>query len=81
MEAVTVSLVHRKVDAASCRDCETRTGKIDRIERVIDMTGPLETAQRQRLMEIAGRCPVHRTLQSEIDVVTTEKSTVDERDN
>jgi putative redox protein len=74
LEAVTVSLVHRKVDAAECRDCETRTGKIDRIERVIDMTGPLETAQRQRLMEIAGRCPVHRTLQSEIDVITREKA-------
>jgi putative redox protein len=74
LEAVTVSLVHRKVDAAECRNCETRTGKIDRIERVIDMTGPLETAQRQRLMEIAGRCPVHRTLQSEIDVITREKA-------
>ena len=61
LEAVTVSLVHRKVDAAECRDCETRTG-------------PLETAQRQRLMEIAGRCPVHRTLQSEIDVITREKA-------
>ncbi len=74
LEAVTVSLVHRKVDAAECRNCETRTGKIDRIKRVIDMTGPLETAQRQRLMEIAGRCPVHRTLQSEIDVITREKA-------
>ena len=74
LEAVTVSLVHRKVDAAAGRDGEPRTGKIDRIERVIDMTGPLETAQRQRLMEIAGRCPVHRTLQSEIDVITREKA-------
>jgi putative redox protein len=80
LEAVTVSLVHRKVDAAQCRDCETRTGKIDRIERVIEMTGPLAAEQRQRLMEIADRCPVHRTLHSEIDVVTSEKSPVDEKD-
>ncbi|WP_372680973.1 alpha/beta fold hydrolase [Desulfosarcina sp.] len=80
LEAVTVSLVHRKVDAAACRDCETRTGTIDRIERIIDMTGPLETDQRQRLMEIAGRCPVHRTLHGEIDVVTTEKSPAGDKD-
>ncbi len=80
LEAVTVSLSHRKVDAPEHRDGETRPGSVDRIERVIDMTGPLDADQRQRLMEIAGRCPVHRTLHSKIDVVTIEKSTVDERD-
>jgi putative redox protein len=80
LEAVTVSLVHRKVDAAACGNCENRTGKIDRIERVIDMTGPLESDQRQRLMEIADRCPVHRTLHGPIDVVTTEKSPAVEKD-
>ncbi len=78
LEAVTVSLVHRKIDAAACRTCDTRTGTIDRIERVIDMTGPLDVDQRRRLMEIADRCPVHRTLHSEVDVVTRE-ATADAR--
>ena len=80
LEAVTVSLVHRKIDAAEYREGETRPGSIDRIERVIDMTGPLDADQRQRLMEIAGRCPVHRTLHGQIEVVTTEKAPVDDMD-
>jgi len=78
LEAVKVSLVHRKIDAAACRDCETRTGNVDRIERVIDITGPLNVEQRQRLMEIADRCPVHRTLHGQIEVVTTEELPVDD---
>ena len=81
LETVTVSLVHRKVDAAACRDCETRTGNVDRIERAIDMTGPLNVEQRQRLMEIADRCPVHRTLHGQIEVVTTEELPVDDMES
>ena len=80
LEAVTVSLVHRKIDAAECRDCDARTDKIDRIERVIEMTGPLDADQRQWLMEIADRCPVYRTLHGRIEVITTEKTPVDDMD-
>lgn len=78
LEAVTVSLLHRKVHAADCESCATEKGKLDRIKRQIEILGPLDADQRQRLMEIADRCPVHRTLHSEIDVVTTEKSPADE---
>ena len=70
MERVTVVLRHSKVHAADCEHCETRDGKIDRIDRDIRIDGPLDAAQRQRLLEIADRCPVHRTLHSEVDVVT-----------
>ena len=80
LAAVTVSLSHRKVHAVDCESCATEKGKLDQIERQIEILGPLDADQRQRLMEIADRCPVHRTLHSEIDVVTTEKSPADETD-
>ncbi len=67
---VRVVLRHSKIHAADCDACETREGKIDRIERVIEIAGPLDDAQRQRLLEIADKCPVHRTLHSEVEVVT-----------
>ena len=67
---VAVRLSHEKIHAADCADCETREGKIDRIEREIDIGGPLDGAQRQRLLEIAEKCPVHRTLHSEIEVAS-----------
>jgi uncharacterized OsmC-like protein len=67
---VTVRLRHGKVHAADCEDCETRVGKIDRIEREIEIAGPLTPEQRARLLEIAERCPVHRTLTSEVKIVT-----------
>jgi len=70
LEAVTVRLRHGKIHAADCAECETREGMIDRIERDIELTGPLTDAQRSRLVEIAGKCPVHRTLESEIDIRT-----------
>jgi putative redox protein len=70
LEGVTVRLRHAKIHAADCADCETREGMIDRIERNIELTGALTDDQRARLLEIAGRCPVHRTLQSEIDIRT-----------
>ena len=57
-----------KIHAADCEDCETREGKIDQIEREIELAGPLDQAQRQRLLEIAEKCPVHRTLHSEIKI-------------
>jgi putative redox protein len=70
LESVAVRLKHEKIHAQDCRDCETKVGKIDRIERVLELAGPLEDEQRQRLLEIADKCPVHRTLHSEIKVTT-----------
>ena len=67
---VEVRLRHAKIHARDCADCETREGKIDRIERDIVLQGPLDESQRARLMAIADRCPVHRTLASEIKIET-----------
>jgi len=65
LERVTVTLRHRKIYATDCAECETKSGKVDLIERDIAIEGPLDAEQRQRLMEIANRCPVHQTLTSE----------------
>ena len=70
LEGVTVRLRHSRIHAQDCADCETREGTIDRIDREIELTGPLSDEQRQRLLAIADRCPVHRTLVSEIDIRT-----------
>jgi putative redox protein len=67
---VTVRLEHSRIHATDCAECETKEGKIDRIEREIVLEGPLTDEQRARLMEIADRCPVHRTLVSEINIRT-----------
>jgi putative redox protein len=66
LERVIVRLKHSKIHAQDCADCETREGMLDNIEREIELLGALDAEQRQRLMEIADRCPVHRTLKSEI---------------
>ena len=66
--SVTVRLSHSKIHAADCAECETKEGKLDRIEREITLEGPLDDAQRARLLEIAEKCPVHRTLVSEVDI-------------
>jgi len=70
LENVTVSLYHSKIHATDCAECETKVGRIDRIERAIQLTGALTNEQRAKLMEIADRCPVHQTLTSEINVRT-----------
>jgi putative redox protein len=70
LESVTVRLRHRKIYAQDCSDCETKEGLIDRIEREIELTGPLNAEQKAKLMEIADKCPVHRTLSREINVTT-----------
>jgi len=70
LESVTVRLRHARIHAVDCRDCETHEGMIDRIEVDLELLGPLTEEQRARLLEIAGKCPVHRTLTSEIDVRT-----------
>src|SRR5437763_5113499 len=71
LEDVTVSLHHSKIHATDCAECETRVGRIDRIEREIQLTGALTNEQRAKLMEIADRCPVHQTLTSEINIRTS----------
>jgi putative redox protein len=68
LEGVTVRLRHEKIYAKDCAECETKEGKLDRIERHITFEGPLDDAQRAKLMEIADKCPVHRTLESEIRI-------------
>lgn len=70
LERVTVRLKHEKIHARDCSECETREGKIDRIEREIEIAGDLDDGQRARLLEIANKCPVHRTLNSEVIVPT-----------
>jgi len=72
LDKVSVTLTHGKIHAQDCVDCETRDGMVDRIERAITLTGALDAQQRQRLMEIADKCPVHRSLHSEVQVVTRE---------
>lgn len=68
LDQVRVALRHAKIHAADCQTCETTQGQIDRIERVITLTGDLDDAQRARLLEIADKCPVHRTLTAEISI-------------
>jgi uncharacterized OsmC-like protein/fermentation-respiration switch protein FrsA (DUF1100 family) len=72
LERTVVRLSHSKIHAADCENCETKEGMIDRIERIITLNGNLDADQRGRLMEIADKCPVHRTLTSEIDIRTAE---------
>ncbi len=72
LEGVTVWLRHSRIHASDCADCETKEGMLDRIERDIRFAGPLTMEQRDRLREIADKCPVHRTLTSEIDIRTRE---------
>jgi uncharacterized OsmC-like protein/fermentation-respiration switch protein FrsA (DUF1100 family) len=70
LDRVTVTLSHSKIHAEDCAECETRVGMLDQFDRVIAMEGELDAEQRKKLMEIADKCPVHRTLESEIHIVT-----------
>jgi uncharacterized OsmC-like protein len=77
LESVTVRLSHQKVHAGDCAECETKDGRIDRIGLNIELEGPLDEPQRRRLLEIAERCPVHRTLESEVMMETSLVGTED----
>jgi len=77
LERTLVRLQHEKIYAADCADCETKEGKIDHIDREISFEGDLDAATRARLLEIADKCPVHRTLKSEVDIRTVEKPATD----
>ena len=71
LEKAHVDVQHNKIHAKDCDNCETESGKIDRFTRTVSVEGDLSDEQRARLLEIANKCPVHRTLHSEIDVLTT----------
>jgi uncharacterized OsmC-like protein len=68
LENITASLWHSRIHAKDCEECETKEGMLDRIDISIELTGPLTPEQREKLMEIAAKCPVHRTLTSEINI-------------
>ncbi|MGA7809620.1 alpha/beta fold hydrolase [Bradyrhizobium sp.] len=70
LERATVTLSHSKIHAQDCAECETKEGLLDQIEVVIGLEGALDAEQRKRVLEIADKCPVHRTLTSEIRIVT-----------
>lgn len=70
LAGISVKLTHAKVHAEDCADCDTKVGKINRIERRITIQGDLDAAQRDKLLEIADKCPVHRTLHSEVRIQT-----------
>jgi uncharacterized OsmC-like protein len=69
---VSVELRHTRIHAQDCAECETKQGMLDQIERRIRLDGALDVATRQRLIEIAEKCPVHRTLTSEVVIRTSE---------
>jgi uncharacterized OsmC-like protein len=68
LENITVSLRHSRIHAKDCEECETKQGMLDRIDVEIELTGTLSSEQHKTLMAVAGKCPVHRTLKSEIDI-------------
>lgn len=71
LDHVRVTLRHSRIHAKDCADCETTKGMIDHVNREIELVGDLDDTQRQRLMDIAERCPVHQTLTSSVHVTTT----------
>jgi len=75
LETALVRLRHQKIHAEDCRNCETANGKVDQFERELELHGPLSEEQRQKLLEIAEKCPVHKTLHSEVEVLTTLRQT------
>jgi uncharacterized OsmC-like protein len=68
LENIMVSLWHSRIYAQDCEECETKEGMLDRIEIELELAGDLTAEQHDKLMEIAGKCPVHRTLTSEINI-------------
>jgi putative redox protein len=68
LEKITVSLWHSRIHARDCEECETRDGMVDRIDAEVELTGALTPEQHAKLMDVATKCPVHRTLTSEINI-------------
>src|SRR5437868_8812679 len=68
LEHITVSLSHARIHAMDCEECETKQGMVDRIDVELELTGSLTAEQHAKLMQVAAKCPVHRTLTSEINI-------------
>jgi putative redox protein len=68
LEAVRVTLRHGRVHAQDCEGCEKKSGLLDVIDKKLELEGELSEEQRERLLEISARCPVHRTLMNEIRI-------------
>lgn len=75
LESAIVRVRHARIHADDCAECEKSEGMIDQFERTLELRGPLDLATRERMLEIADRCPVHKTLHNEIRVVTELEST------
>jgi putative redox protein len=73
LDRVRVTLRHARIHAEDCAECETAMGWIDHIDLDVELAGDLDDTQRQRLLQIAERCPVHQTLTSEVDIATTSR--------
>jgi uncharacterized OsmC-like protein len=73
LQRVQVRLRHDRIYATDCAECETKSGMIDRIECATTLEGDLDDEQRAQLMEITEKCPVHRTLKSEVDIRSVEE--------
>jgi len=74
VENIQVHLSHKRIHAQDCADCETGDGRVDEIERIIDYQGQLSEEQHQRFLDIADKCPVHKTLEGDIKVRTRAKN-------
>ena len=70
LESITVRVEHGRIHAKDCEECETKSGRIDRVGLELELEGPLDAEQRERLREIAAKCPVKRTLDSEMLIET-----------
>ena len=68
LENIRVSLRHSRINARDCEECRTKDGMIDRIEVMVELTGPLTAEQRSELMKTAATCPIHRALKGEINI-------------
>ena len=73
LKEVRVTLRHSRIHAEDCATCETTKGSIDHIDRDVEFVGDLDDIQRQRLLQIADRCPIHQTLTSEVDIATSSR--------
>jgi len=81
LERAIVRLTHQKIHTSDCESCEATDGKIDQMEREVELIGDLDDKQRQRLLEIAERCPVHKTLHSEVKIVSKLKGPITPKNN
>jgi putative redox protein len=68
LEGVQVRLNHERLHAEDCEECDSKSGRVDRIDVELDVEGQLDEEQRRRLLEISARCPVHRTLEREVSI-------------